>query len=215
MEDKYQITTIEDLRKIIVTCSKQEKRLIERMHDCIDKHARDFILNSPLVFFATTNNSGHVDVSPKGDAPGFIEVMDDKTLVFPERPGNTDARNLRNIIENDQVSLLFVIPRTKEVLRVAGRATITKNPVLLERMVSCGKPAVLCIKIDVSECFFHCGRAFNRSHIWKPEKWPKLEGKYLLDQVIQQRKMNKQQIEALEKGVEEFLDDAGEIDGAY
>lgn len=215
MNDKYQIKSVAELRKVIVACKQQEDRLVERLYDHIDEHARQFISDSPLVFFATADDSGHVDVSPKGDAPGFIEVLDDTTLIFPERPGNKDARNLRNILENDQVSLLFIIPRTKEVLRVTGRAIITQNPVLLERMVSCGKPAVLCIKVGVEECFFHCGRAFNRSHLWVTEKWPKSEGKYLRDQLVQERKMNRQEVEELDKGIKDLLDELGETDGAY
>jgi PPOX class probable FMN-dependent enzyme len=215
MKDHYTIESISELREIIVMGKQQEDRLVERIYDHVDEHARRFILNSPLVFFATSNESGHVDVSPKGDAPGFIDILDNKTLVFPERLGNKDARNLRNIIENDQVSLLFLIPKTKEVLRVTGRATITKDPALLERMVSCGKPAVLCVKIYVQECFFHCGRAFNRSHLWVPEKWPESEGKYLRDQLVQEKNMNKQEIEALEKGTKDLLDELGESNGAY
>ena len=122
---------------------------------------------------------------------------------------------MRNIIENDQVSLLFIIPGTKEVLRITGRATITSNPVLLERVVSCGKPAVLCIKVDVAECFFHCGRVFNRSHLWLPEKWPKSEGNYLRDQLVQERKMNEKEILEMERGIKDLLDELGESDGAY
>ena len=215
MIDLYKIDSVVELRQIIFGSKKQEDRLVERVYDHIDEYARKFISHSPLVFFATANDSGHVDVSPKGDAPGFIDIRGDKTLIFPERQGNTDARNLRHIIENDRVSLLFVVPGTKEVLRVTGRATITKNPKLLAKMISCGKPAVLCVEVDVSECFFHCGRAFNRSQLWVPEKWPRSEGTYLRDQFSQQRNMNKQEIEEMDEMAKSLLDELGETDGAY
>jgi PPOX class probable FMN-dependent enzyme len=215
MNDKYQIKSIAELRKVIVTSQQQDNNLVERLYDFIDEHARKFISDSPLVFFATADKSGHVDVSPKGDAPSFIEVLDDKMIAFPERPGNTDARNFRNILENDQVSLIFVVPRANEVLRVTGRAIITKDPDLLGRMVSCGKPALLCIKINVEECFFHCGRAFNRSHIWVPEKWPQSQQKYLLDQISQRRKLSKQAATELEQKSSDFLKENGESSGAY
>ena len=210
--DVNQIKTIEQLRSVVVTNQAQDDNLADRLYDHIDEYAQGFIADSPLVFFATAGCSGHVDVSPKGDAPGFIEVQDKKTLLFPERMGNTDARNLRNILENDQVSLVFVIPRTKDVLRVTGKASITKDPELLDRMASSGRPAQLCIRIDVQECFFHCSRAFNRSHIWNTDKWPESEKKYMRDQITQRKNMTASDYE---KAVNKILHDLGEADGAY
>ena len=119
------------------------------------------------------------------------------------------------LLNNDQVILLLIIPWTKEVMRITGRATITSNSVLLERMVSCGKSEVLCINVDVDECFFHCGRAFNRSHLWLLEKWPKSEGNYWRDQLVQERKMNEKEILEMERGIKDLLDELGESDGAY
>ena len=215
MDDNYQINSLEELREVVVTNKRQNEVLVERLYDYIDEYAQKFISESPVVFFATANSAGHVDVSPKGDMPGFVEVEDEKTLLFPERRGNTDARNLRNILENNQVSLLFIIPRTKDVLRVTGEAIITKDPQLLEKMVSCGKPAQLCIKVDVKECFFHCGRAFNRSHMWVPDKWPEAEKHYMRDQLVQRRKMDAQEAEQFSKNRTKALEQFGELDGAY
>ena len=215
MQDKYQIRSLEELREVVFTNQPQSDILLERLYDYLDENAQGFISDSPIVFFGTADDSGHVDVSPKGDGPGFVEILDEKTLLFPERVGNTDARNLRNILKNSQVSLLFVIPRTKDVLRVTGTATITKDPMLLDRMVSCGKPAQLCIKINVKECFFHCGRAFNRSHIWVPNKWPKSEKKYMRNQIANRRALSKQDIHDMNQKIKELLDQLGETDGAY
>lgn len=215
MTDKYQISSLEELREVVVTNKPQDEALVERLYDYLDENAQGFISDSPIIFFGTADDSGHIDVSPKGDAPGFIEVLDEKTLLFPERMGNTDARNLKNILKNNQVSLLFVIPRTKDVLRVTGTATITKDPMLLERMVSCRKPAQLCIKINVKECFFHCGRAFNRSHIWVPDKWPKSEKKYMRNQIAQRKRLSTQELEKMHQKSKELLDQLGETDGAY
>ena len=147
--------------------------------------------------------------------PGFVKVVNDNALIFPERPGNKDASNLRNIIQNDQVSLIFVIPKTNDVLRVTGKAMITKGPSILEQMVSCGKPALLCIIIEVLECFFHCGRAFSRCNLWMPEMWPEVKKTFMHDQIFQQRQMNKQEIETLKNDTQAFLDEAGETDGTY
>ncbi|MDB9952696.1 pyridoxamine 5'-phosphate oxidase family protein [Porticoccaceae bacterium] len=215
MTDRYQIDSLEELRRVVVTNTPQSDGLAERLYDYLDEFSQGFISDSPSVFFGTADDSGHVDVSPKGDAPGFVEILDEKTLLFPERMGNTDARNLRNILKNNQVSLLFIIPRTKDVLRVTGTATITKDPVLLARMVSCGKPAQLCIRINVNECFFHCGRAFNRSHIWVPDKWPVGEKKYMRNQIKHRNKLSDEGIEEMYEEANDFLSQQGETDGAY
>lgn len=214
-KDQYHIDSEKALREIVVTNSAQLKVLEERLNDFLDEHAQRFIADSPIVFFGTADEQGHVDVSPKGDAPGFVMVIDNKTLLFPEQKGNADARNLRNILKNDQVSLLFVIPRTKDVLRVTGRAAITCDPALLQKMISCGKPAQLCIRITVNECFFHCGRAFNRSHIWHPEKWPSEEKKYMRDQLAERKQLSRQALFELEESTKRLLDQLGETNGAY
>lgn len=212
MIDAHQIKTLEELRSVVVTNKSQNENLADRLYDYLDEYAQGFISDSPVVFFATANLSGHVDVSPKGDEPGFVAIIDEKTILFPERMGNTDARNLRNILENNNVSLVFVIPRTKEVLRVTGQATITNDPDLLEKMVSCGRPAQLCIKVKVEECFFHCSRAFNRSHIWNTDKWPESEKKYMRDQMTKRKKIT---VSYYEESVKKILHDLGEADGAY
>ena len=215
MKDNHQITTLEQLRAVIVENPKQTETLNERLYDYMDEYSQRFIADSPVVFFATADANGHVDVSVKGDMPGFIEVIDKNTLHYPERKGNTDARNLRNILESDQVSLLFIIPRTKEVLRITGTATITKDPILLNSMVSCGKPAQLCVKIDVKECFFHCGRALHRSHMWVPDKWPDSPKTYKQDQMAKRRNYTADDTVELVKRMEEQRELRGETDGAF
>lgn len=212
MDDKYQIVTEDELFGVVIRNEAQTQGLVDRLYNYVDEHARQFIADSPVVFFATADKAGHVDVSPKGDAPGFVEYQDKTTLLFPERMGNTDARNLRNILHNNQVSLLFIIPRTKDVLRVTGEASITRDPALLKRMVSCGKPAQLCVKINVKECFFHCGRAFNRSHIWNSDKWPESERGYMRDQIAERKNCSSKELDPL---VAKGLDELGETDGAY
>jgi len=212
MNNQYEITTIEQLRSVIVCNERQDQMLKDRLYDHMDKFSQAFIKKSPVVFFSTSGESGHVDVSAKGDAPGFIECRDNKTLVFPERKGNTDARNLRNILANDRVSLLFVIPSVNEILRINGRATITRDPALLERMLSCGRPAQLCIIIDVDECFFHCARAFNRSHLWQPDKWPSERIKYSQQQTAQRRKVS---VEEVDEGLRVGRKNSGEEGGAF
>lgn len=130
-----------------------------------------FIGQAPLVFIATIDANGHTDVSPKGDPAGFVAVDEDDNLLIPERPGNRLAFGFRNILRNGEIGLIFVVPNQRETLRVKGRATLHNDPQILETMKVGGKPALLYTHVDVKECFFHCGKALIRSHLWQPEKW--------------------------------------------
>ncbi|MBW2244001.1 MAG: pyridoxamine 5'-phosphate oxidase family protein, partial [Deltaproteobacteria bacterium] len=130
-----------------------------------------FIERSPFLVLSTSNKDGLLDASPKGDGPGFVLVESDRSLVIPDRPGNGLAMGHLNVLENPRVGLLFLIPGTNETLRVNGCAELTRNPALLERLAARGKPAVLAIRVEIEECFFHCGKAFIRSNLWQPEQW--------------------------------------------
>ena len=162
------LRTVDDLREVIAY--KDTSAL--KLGTSLDALARDFLAACPFVVMSTAGADGRADASPKGDEPGFLVLEDDRTLVIPERPGNTLAFGLTNIIENPHVGLLCVIPGTTETLRINGRAELTRDPALLEQMASRGRPAVLGIRVHVEEVFFHCAKAFIRSQLWKPETWP-------------------------------------------
>lgn len=130
-----------------------------------------FVSKSPLVFVATIDESGHADVSPKGDPAGFVDIDDAGNLLIPERPGNRLTFGFLNILRNGEIGLIFVVPNQRETLRVKGIATLHNDPELLARMQVGGKPALLCTHVEVHECFFHCGKALIRSHLWNPDKW--------------------------------------------
>ena len=216
MKKDYCITTIEALLDITQPSPKQDKSLAARLCDHIDEIAHAFIQSSPMVMLGTANAIGHVDVSPKGDAPGFVFVEDNYTLLFPERRGNTEARGLKNILENDQVSLLFLIPTVKEILRVTGRAVISIEPALLEKLKSMGKPAQFCLVIHVEESFLHCKRAFNRSHMWVPEKWPNVERRFLHEQSAKPGQiLEGNSLKEIAEIETKAFREAGEADGAY
>lgn len=142
-----------------------------KLLDHVDDFALSFIEKSPFAVVSTADAEGRVDASPKGDGPGFITVLDPKTIVIPDRPGNKLAFGHRNIIQNPQVGVLFMLPGTPETLRINGKAELSADPELLERLAARGKPAVLAIRVSVEECFFHCGKAFIRSGLWKPDTW--------------------------------------------
>lgn len=138
----------------------------------IGSEAREYIERSPFLVLATSDAEGHLDASPKGDGPGFCLIEDERTLVIPDRPGNKLAYGLENILANPRVGVIFLLPGTPETVRVNGRAELTADPELLERLAARGKPAVLAIRVHVEECFHHCAKAFIRSELWKPDTWP-------------------------------------------
>jgi PPOX class probable FMN-dependent enzyme len=136
----------------------------------LDDHCRAFIAHSPFVALATVGAGGRADVSPRGDPPGFVKVLDETTLAVPERPGNKLMDSLANILETGSVGLLFVIPGIEETLRVNGKATITDDPELVAAMLVKGKPPKLAIVVRVEEAYLHCAKAFKRSRLWDPSE---------------------------------------------
>ncbi|KEO83897.1 pyridoxamine 5'-phosphate oxidase family protein [Tumebacillus flagellatus] len=137
----------------------------------LDEHCRNYLARSPFVLMSTADASGACDVSPRGDAPGFVLVLGEKHLVIPERPGNKRADSLCNILSNPRIGLIFLIPGLEETLRINGRACVVRDPQILERMTAQGKTPVLGIGVEVEECFVHCAKALKRSKLWQPESW--------------------------------------------
>jgi uncharacterized protein len=163
------ITSAEELREII---GAPDAPAIKKQIDHLDEHCRNFIALAPLLFISSANVEGQCDVSPKGDAPGFVHVLDDKLLAIPERAGNRRTDTMRNILANPQVGLIFVIPGMRETLRINGRATIYRDPELLEAMTFQGKTPKVAMVVEAQEVFLHCGRALVRSHVWETVTWP-------------------------------------------
>ncbi|WIV53653.1 MSMEG_1061 family FMN-dependent PPOX-type flavoprotein [Amycolatopsis nalaikhensis] len=145
-----------------------EAMIEAKIGDRVDRYARRFIAHSPFLTLATADAAGRADCSPRGDYPGFVKVLDDRTLALPDRPGNKIADSFRNIAENDGVGLLFFVPGMRETLRVNGSAYITDDPDVLARMRTEAKAPILAIVVDVTEVYFHCGRALIRSRLWDP-----------------------------------------------
>lgn len=130
----------------------------------LDKHARRFISLSPFLVLATRG-----DASPKGDAPGFVRVVDDTTLLIPDRAGNNKLDTLRNILDDPAVGMIFLIPGFNETLRVNGRARVTMDPDLLAPLAVDRKAPKSGIVVDVEEVYLHCGKALLRARLWDPE----------------------------------------------
>ena len=145
--------------------------------DHLDHHCRTFIGLSPFCLIGTTDGTGRSDVSPRGGPCGFVEVLDERHLVFADAKGNRLFDSLRSIVETGRIGLLFLIPGMNETLRVNGGACLTRDPEILARhLVQEGRPPQVAIGVEVEEVFLHCAKAFIRSSLWKSETWPSLEG---------------------------------------
>jgi PPOX class probable FMN-dependent enzyme len=167
--DPHAITTPEQLRELISPPNNITKTKIV---DRLGALESEFIERAPLIFLATADRAGNVSVSPKGDAPGFIAIADERTLLIPDRPGNGLAFGLLNMLENPHASIIFVVPRSAETFRVDGRVELTRDPELLRRMAARNKDAKLIIRVHIERCYFHCCKAFLRSQLWSVEHWP-------------------------------------------
>jgi hypothetical protein len=141
---------------------------IKKQLDHLDGNCRRFIALSPFLCLATAGEKG-TDNSPRGDAPGFVEVLDDRTLLIPDRPGNNRLDSLANIVRNPQVGLLFLIPGVTETLRVNGRARIITTPEILERFAVDGRTPATTILVETQEVFLHCSKALIRSRLWQED----------------------------------------------
>ncbi len=135
----------------------------------LDPHAREFIRRSPFLTIGTQNSDGRADVSPRGDPAGFVQVLDDRTLAIPDRPGNNRLDTLSNILANPNVGLLFLVPGFDDTLRINGTAALSTDPQLLQGMAINDRVPTLAIVVTVSEVFLHCAKAFRRSRLWDPE----------------------------------------------
>ena len=132
----------------------------------LDRHCRAFIARAPFVAIGTAATNGRADVSPRGDAPGFVQVLDDNTLFIPDRPGNNRMDTMLNIIENPNVGLLFMVPGFEDLLRVNGRAQIVCDDGLLAQAMVKGKTPKVGIRVQVDEAYLHCAKAVKRSRLW-------------------------------------------------
>jgi len=167
------VTSEAQLREIV---GAPVERSVRKQIARLDAHCRALIGASPFVLVASSDSAGRVDVSPKGDPAGFVQVIDDETLAIPDRPGNRRADTFTNVLQNPRVGLIFLIPGKLETLRVNGRAHIVRDRALRERMAVRGKVPELALAVSVEEAFIHCGKCMLRSQLWERDAWPSVEG---------------------------------------
>jgi len=165
------LTTIRDEEELRRLLGEPSDLVRAKVGDRLNEFTRQFVDRSPFVLLATSSPDGTCDVSPRGDPPGFVRVLDEQTLLLPERPGNRLADSLRNILANPRVGLLFVVPGVGDTLRVNGRATLVTDDELLAPSAVDGKVPKLGILVHADEVFTHCSKAFLRSQLWDPERY--------------------------------------------
>ncbi len=157
----YIIGDVQELRKIY---PEPKGIAAEKQLSALDQHCRNFIAHSPFLVLGTVG-----DVSPKGDNPGFVQVVDDNTIIIPDRKGNNRMDSLQNILYNPNVGILFMIPGVNETLRVNGRAEVTVDPEVLDSLAINGRAPTSAIVVHVEEAYLHCAKALIRSHIWSED----------------------------------------------
>ncbi len=195
------VTSREALREII---GEPTDLVVRKQLAALDPHCRAFIARSPFLLLGTSSASGTCDVSPRGDAPGFVQILDEGTLVIPERPGNRRNDSLRNILDNPRIGLLFMIPGIEETLRVNGSACIVRDEAILDRSAHRGRRPLLAIGVAVEEAFLHCAKAFKRSQMWDPASWAaRGEIPSLARMVIDQVPNSGMTVDALERRLED------------
>jgi PPOX class probable FMN-dependent enzyme len=165
------LTTIRDEEELRRLLGEPSDLVRAKVGDRLNELTRQFVDRSPFVLLATSSPDGTCDVSPRGDPPGFVRVLDEQTLILPERPGNRLADSLRNILANPRVGLIFVVPGVGDTLRVNGRATLVADDELLAPSAVDGKVPKLGILVHADEVFTHCSKAFLRSQLWDPERY--------------------------------------------
>ena len=163
---EHVIETVEELRS---SYGAPSERAVRKALDRLDRHCRRFIELSPFVVLASAGADGRVDCSPRGDPAGFVAVLDDRTILLPDRRGNNRADSLTNVLENPHVGMLFMIPGVDETLRLNGRASLTTDPARLEPLAVNGRVPRSGLVVEVEEVFLQCTKALVRSRLWADE----------------------------------------------
>ena len=167
------VTSADELERITGAPLPQ---IIAKELSALDRMCRDFIAASPFCVIASANPDGYLDISPRGDPAGFVQVISDELIAIPDRPGNKRVDTFHNILKDPRVSLIFFVPGKMETLRIRGTARICAEAELLETMKINGRAPKLCLLIRIDTVFAHCPKCVIRSHLWQPKEWPDSSG---------------------------------------
>ena len=195
-----ELSNIEDIREII---GEPNPVTSKKIYSFLNDRMTDYISSSPIMMLSTVDSDGFPTISPKGDDAGFVRVSDKHTLLIPELRGNKLAFSLGNVVQQNKVALIFIVPGTVETLRVHGTCRLIKGNEICQTLVSKPHQALLVMEVKVTNAYFHCGKAFLRSKTWQPDSWSeKLKisfGQEIADNIGE----NSEFVEALDAGVKE------------
>lgn len=163
------VTSTEELERI---SGKPLPQIVAKEISELDQMCRDFIESSPFCLISTSSSGGFLDVSPRGDPPGFVKIISDNLIAIPDRPGNKRLDTFHNVLRDSRVGVIFLVPGKMETLRLRGTACICKDPKLLESMAVHKRVPGLALVIHVETVFAHCPKCIVRSNLWHPEAWP-------------------------------------------
>jgi PPOX class probable FMN-dependent enzyme len=167
--DIVEITSEAELRELL---GEPKETSLKKERAVLHPHDRAWLANSPFCLIATAAADGSCDVSPKGDPAGFVHVLDDTTLLIPDRPGNRRADGFRNVLSNPRVGLIFLVPGREETLRINGRARLIRAAPFFDALTVRGHRPTLALLVEIEQVFIHCAKAFKRAALWQPEAWP-------------------------------------------
>ncbi|MFJ9601426.1 MSMEG_1061 family FMN-dependent PPOX-type flavoprotein [Streptomyces althioticus] len=162
------LTSTEQLRELY---PEPNENALRKEIDHLTDETRALIGCASLVLVGSTDAEGRADVTPRGGPPGFVAVLDDRTLAIPDATGNKRLDTLQNVVETGRVGLLFVVPGRTTTLRVNGSAFVSARPELLDRLTAVGKPPVSAIVVRIEQAYPHCPKSLMRGNAWQPEKW--------------------------------------------
>lgn len=202
MKGKRMSKSIRDEKELHDYYGDASFRASKKQMSKLDKHCRHFISLSPFLVLGTASSKG-TDVSPRGDAPGFVQVINDHTLVIPDRPGNNRVDSYSNVMENPNVGIIFLVPGIKETLRVNGKASLSTDPELLNQLTARGKLPRAGLVVKVEEVFMHCAKALIRSKLWDPETQVERSAFPTLGQVFRDQIAEIEDAEETDRALEE------------
>lgn len=168
-EGFVELRSADELRELL---GEPHPVVIDKVHAELTDDDLSMLARSPFCLLATSDRHGNCDVSPRGDTPGFTHVVGRRTIALPDRPGNRRGDSFHNILDNPHAGLLYLIPGSKEVLRVNGRARILTDAPFFDDMTVAGRRPLLAVLLEIDEVYLHCPASLRRSGVWNPESWP-------------------------------------------
>ena len=193
------VTSEEALRAV---AGSPTRHVLDKVLPAIDEMSRSFIAASPFVLIATVGENGFPDVSPKGDPAGFVQVLDEKTLAIPDRPGNRRLDTLTNVLKNPRVGLIFLIPGVSHTLRVSGTAAIVRDETLRQSMAVKGRLPDHALVVSVEYVLSHCAKCMTRSGMWQPDTWGEADAVPTLAEMLVSHAKLSQSVDEMQEGID-------------